>query len=89
MNKKHILTLLSGALVFTNLTLGGTKDKEDVNLEDMKTPTEASADSSKKSTNPFPEQDKDLVSLFNSENTESVFSLDTEDPFMGIDPWDD
>ena len=89
MNKKYILALLSGTLLFANLIFGKAKDKEDVNLEDMKTPTEASVDSSKKSTNPFPEQDKDLVNLFNSENSEGVFSLDTEDPFMGIDPWDD
>ena len=89
MEKNYILALLSGTLLFANSVFGKAKAKEESNLENMKTPNEASADSPKKTPNPFPEQDKDLVSIFNPKNTEGAFSISTEDPFKEVDPWDD
>jgi|GEM_PF-6214173 hypothetical protein len=89
MNKKHILILMLGALSFANFASGSNeKAKEDINLEDMKTPEETSAEISPKTSNPFPEQDKEFVNLFKAEKAEDVFALSTEDPFMDTDPWD-
>ena len=89
MDKKHTLALLSGMLLLANPALGKTKEKEDVQLEAMKTPNEVTVDSPKKTSNPFPEQDKDLVNLFNTKTSEDIFAVSDEDPFMEIDPWDD
>ena len=86
MNKKYILTILSGSLLLANVVLGETKDKKEVDLDDMETPKEV--DVPKKSKSPFLKQEKKLVKHFDTAKTNDVFALDKEDPFMDTDPWD-
>ena len=87
MNKK--LALLSGSLLLANLVFGETKNKDTIDLDDMAMPEEVSADTPKKSPNPFLKQEKKLVKHFSPKKSNDIFDLHKEDPFMDTDPWDD
>ena len=89
MDKKHILALLSGALLLSNFGFGDAKEnilgkikgKKEAKMETMKAPEETK----NKNLNPFPKQDEDFVNTFKNED---IFKK-IEDPFSDIDPWDD
>ena len=89
MNKKYILALLSGTLLFANAVFGETKDNESTSFDDMETPKEEEGDTSKKSPNPFTRQEKKLVKHFDAKKSQDVFALEKEDPFLGTDPWEE
>ena len=89
MNKTHTLALLSSLLLLVISAFGGTKEKEDIRLDDMETPKEVSVDAPKKTPNPFLKQEKKLVKHFDTKKSNDVFALDKEGPFMDVDPWDD